>query len=180
MAWINSRVGRNLEQIQTLEGRHPLMTSWVDIKSRCINMGGDQMAPLQLYIRTRRGSSQLSDNKSCSKKYECSFCILNQVRHWAHIWLCHFVTICCASKFTGKKCEHLLQVPVLQRIVAAVEDFPQCCSKAPFVTLQCQVVWGNQQFWGHPGDPVNDHYAKKTSNMSIFALSSSETVFLAG
>lgn len=41
-----------------------------------------------------------------------------------------------------KKSEYPLQIPVLQGIVATVKDFPQRGSKAPFITLQSQVVWG--------------------------------------
>lgn len=65
-----------------------------------------------------------------------------------------------------KRSVYLLQIPFLQGIVATVKDFPQCGSKAPFITLQSQVVWGVKQFWGHPGDPVQDHCTKKTPNMS--------------
>lgn len=50
-------------------------------------------------------------------------------------------TICGLKQLTGKKkSEYPLQIPVLQGIVATVKDFPQRGSKAPFITLQSQVV----------------------------------------
>lgn len=59
------------------------------------------------------------------------------------MWLSPLITTICGLKqLTGKKkkSEYPLQIPVLQGIVATVKDFPQRGSKAPFITLQSQVV----------------------------------------
>lgn len=54
----------------------------------------------------------------------------------------HTIAVWQSQQEKKKKLENLLQIPVLQRIVATVEDFPQRGSKAPFITLRSQAVWG--------------------------------------